>query len=156
MEKVECFTHWACDIFDKLAGGNILPLTRQECVSNKFCMTTKTPNCSRCNLSNHQMMGGGFCLPDRRRRDPPLNGQAHDSAVQVTSFLCLIWRIRPLAVQLCTVCRSVLGGSWQANCAGNGNQGFTSAAIFELRRRQFSQDFFKWENCHPNFSYHAH
>lgn len=37
------------------------------------------------------------------------------------------------------------------------NGGFTSAVIFEVKRRGgFAQDFLRWEDCHPNFSYHAH
>lgn len=42
----------------------------------------------------------------------------------------------------------------RAGCAGTAKQGLTSVRC-ELRTGAFACDFFKWEKCHPNFSYHA-
>lgn len=93
--------------------------------------------------------GGGVLLPSELGRKAP------DSAVQVTSS----WAShKGWGLWLCaaTVCGSALGSSWPVNRSGSGRQGFTSAVIFEVRRREFAQEFLKWEACHPNFSYHAH
>lgn len=101
--------------------------------------------------------GGESCSLVLKKPSSPIQWTNTWFSCAGDQFLWFAQRIRPLAVQPCTVCRSALGSSWQGNGAGIWKQGFTSAVIFELRRREFTQDFFKRENCHPKFFlYHAH
>lgn len=144
-------SHCVSDRFDTFARGNIFITSfDQEAICQQQTLHEQK-KCSRCSLLTPEP-GAGFCGgagPDWWSQDSPLHRRAEDSNVQVTTQ-----RMEPLAVWLHAISRPVSGSSWQAGCAGTAKQGLTSVRC-ELRTRVFACDFFKWEKCHPNFSYHA-
>lgn len=127
-----------------------LPLTRQECVSSRLCMTTKTLNCSRCSLQkDHQTRSCAFQTGEHRT-----SHQKGKHLIQRCwwpfSVPCKKNKASGYPAMHCSIV-DLFRQHWQANRVGVWTQGFTSAAIFELRGGSLLRTFSNGKTAIPFF-----